>query len=69
MSFQIRVNGLDFALKRKCPLCKENRIPKKPDYVHMSDGTEIPICNSCGDIMDAMHGIRARARDGDDEPV
>lgn len=60
MPFQIA--GLDLAFGRKCPMCKKP-LPKKPDYVRISTGEEIAICNQCGDIMDAMHGIRHRARD------
>lgn len=54
--------GLDLALKRKCPTCGKP-LPRKPDYVKISSGEEIAICNECGDHMEAMHGIRHKARD------
>lgn len=57
------IKGLDLAFGRKCSLCKKNKLPVSPDYVCGSDGVEIPICKECGDIMDAMHGMRHKARD------
>lgn len=62
MPLQLKIAGLDFAFKRKCFVCNKP-LPRKPDYIKMSDGTEEPICTECGDIMDAMHGIRHMARD------
>jgi hypothetical protein len=69
MPFSIKIDGLDAAFRRKCPICKENKLPRKPDYIKMSDGSEVPICKPCGDVLDAMHGIRYHAREGfvDDE--
>jgi uncharacterized C2H2 Zn-finger protein len=55
MTFKIR--GLDMILGRKCPLCKK-LLPQSPDYIVMSNGEELTICNDCGDVYDALNTLK-----------
>ena len=52
----IYIKGFHKIFGIKCFLCKAS-LPASPDYVNI-DGEERPICNDCGDVIDAMNTMK-----------